>query len=197
MPATATSMISRRAFLTNGGKLSIIGFSALAVGVGGLAGRARAAEEPKETKDPDTLNDMLGREHQAVATYQIGADSGLLKQPGLNIALLFQSHHKAHRDSLSDAVKKAGGEPVPAMSTPEYMTKLNANALKSQNDVLEMALKMELDAANAYINVVSVFQNRDFAKLASRIIADDVMHWTALASTLAQPLPANGLTFGA
>ena len=194
MPALT---LSRRKLLQGGGKLSAAGLAVLAgVGTNTFARVARAADaEPQ--KDVDILNVALGLEHQAIGAYQLGADSGLLKQPALNIALLFQSHHKAHRDTLAAAVQKLGGLPASAQSSSDYAKSLNADTLRAQNDVLEMALKQELAMVNAFIGLIPVYQDREQAKLTGRILADETMHWTALLSTLGQPLPANALTFGA
>jgi hypothetical protein len=195
MPVLA---LSRRDLLQKTGKLSAVGFAIMA-GVGtSLFPRAVLAADPvgAAQKDVEILNVALGLEHQAIGAYQIGADSGLLKQPGLNISLLFQSHHKAHRDALVGAIQKLGGTPVAAQQSAEYAKSLNAETLKSQNDVLELALKLELGAANAYIGLVPVYQDRELAKLTARLVADEAMHWTALLSTLGHPLPANALTFG-
>jgi len=195
MPTNTVSAFSRRDLLIGSRKLSVAGLAVMA-GVG-TAGFGRAALAAVDTsKDIQTLNTALGTEHQAIGAYQVGADSGLLKQPALNIALLFQSHHKSHRDELSSAIQKLGGTPVTAHSTGDYGKELNASMLKTQNDFLELALKLELGAANAYINIIPSFENRDFAKLSARVLADESMHWTALASTLAHPLPANAMFFG-
>ena len=150
------------------------------------------------SKDADILNVALGLEHQGIGAYQIGADSGLLKQPAINISLLFQSHHKAHRDALIAAIQKLGGTPVPALSTAEYAEKpQRASSLKTQEDVLKVALGLERGATNAYLGVMPSFQDRELAKVCGRLAADGAMHWTALQSTLGLPLPANALTFGA
>jgi len=187
--------ISRRSLLVKGTTLSAAGLAVLAgVGTDGFTRTAWASDVPK---DVDTLNVALGLEHQGIGAYQVGADSGLLKQPALNVALLFQSHHKAHRDALIAAIQKLGGVPVPALTTVEYAKTLNASSLKTQEDVLKLALGLELGAINAYLNVIPFFQDRDLAKLSGRLVADETMHWTALQSTLGLPLPANALTFGA
>jgi len=190
---------SRRDVLVNTGKLSVTGLAVLAgIGISGFARAALAADPVAAAqKDVDILNVALGLEHQAIGAYQIGADSGLLKQPALNISLLFQSHHKAHRDALTAAIQKLGGTPAAAQQSAEYAKSLNAETLKSQNDILELALKLELGAANAFIGLVPVYQDRELAKLTARLVADESMHWTALLSTLGHPLPANALTFGA
>jgi rubrerythrin len=147
--------------------------------------------------DVNTLNVALGLEHEAIHAYQLGAESGLLQKPVLDVAVLFQSHHKQHRDALTAAIKSMGGMPVAEKSKDMYAKELNASTLKSQADVLMLAAKLEKGAANAYLGVIPAFENKDLAQVAGRLAADETMHWTVLASALKQALPEKALTFGA
>ncbi|KGG94850.1 MULTISPECIES: ferritin-like domain-containing protein [Comamonas] len=184
-------MASRRGFLGTTGTLS-------AVAVAMLAGREALAQgmgnDP--AKDVSILNVALGLEHEAINAYQLGAGSGLLQKPVLDVALLFQSHHKAHRDALIASIQKLGGKPVAEASMQTYAESLKAATLKSQADVLALAARLELGAANAYLGVIPAFESRDLAKVAGRLAADETMHYTALNSALGRPLPGNALTFG-
>jgi 3-oxoacyl-[acyl-carrier protein] reductase len=47
------------------------------------------------------LNTMLGSKYDAAAAYQIGADSGLLQKPVLDLAVEFQGQHEAHAGFLA------------------------------------------------------------------------------------------------
>lgn len=186
--------LTRRALLGNSAKLSVAGLAALS-GMGTLALTGKVLAAP--SADVDLLNVALGLEHEAIAAYQLGAESKLLQPAALNVAVLFQSHHKGHRDALISTITKIGGTPVQAKTNAEYATSLNAASLKSQNDVLQLATKLELGAVNAYLGVIPSFADRDLAKVAGRLASDEAMHWTALISTLGQPLPSAPLTFGA
>ncbi|NMG68450.1 DUF4439 domain-containing protein, partial [Azoarcus indigens] len=62
--------------------------------------------------DVNILNVALGLEYQAIAAYQVGAESGLLQKPVLATAVKFQGHHKAHASVLAGTVSKLGGTPV-------------------------------------------------------------------------------------
>lgn len=97
---------SRRGFLGATGSLS-------AVAVAMLAGNEALAQgmgnDP--AKDVAILNVALGLEHEAINAYQLGAGSGLLQKPALDVALLFQSHHKGHRDALVATIQTLGGQP--------------------------------------------------------------------------------------
>lgn len=173
--------------------------SAVAVAVlGGLSARAVAqAMGPAPSQaDADILNVALALEHEAIAAYQLGATSGLLAKPVLDVAVAFQSHHKAHRDALAAAIRKLGGRPVAEKSLADYAGALGAAGLKSQADVLGLAARLELGAANAYLGVIPAFADRDLAQVAGRLAADETLHWTALTSALGRPLPTQALSFG-
>ena len=183
---------SRRGFMRSSGALS-------AVAVALLAGKDVLAQgmSADVTKDVSILNVALGLEHEAINAYQLGAGSGLLQKPVLDIAVQFQGHHKAHRDALIATIQKLGGNPVAEKKLDDYAKALNAGALKSQADVLDLAARLELGAINAYLGVIPSLGNKDLAKVAARLAADETMHFTVLTSALGRPLPAGALSFGA
>jgi rubrerythrin len=159
--------------------------------------RSSAATTMASEGDVNTLNVALGLEHEAINAYQLGAESGLLQKPVLDVAVLFQSHHKQHRDALVAAIKSMGGSPVAEKSKNDYAKQLDAASLQSQADVLMLAAKLEKGAANAYLGVIPAFENKDLAQVSGRLAADEAMHWTVLAAALKEALPEKALTFGA
>lgn len=183
---------ARRNVLTTGG-LGLLTVAAVGVLANSTA-MARAGDA--SASDVDILNIALGLEHEAIAAYQIGAESGLLQKQVLNAAVLFQSHHKMHRDALIGAIGKLGGTAVAAKSTREYVDALGVSSVKSQADVLRLAQKLERGAANAYLGVIPSFKDVAFAQVCGRLAADETMHWTVLTQVLGDTLPANALSFG-
>ena len=183
---------SRRAFMGRTGTLSAVavamlaGKDALAQGMGG-----------DMSKDVGILNVALGLEHEAINAYQLGAGSGLLQKPVLDIAVQFQGHHKSHRDALIATIMKMGGTPVMEKKLDDYAKALKADTLKNQGDVLDLAARLELGATNAYLGVIPAFGSKDLAKVAARLAADETMHYTILTNALGRPLPAGALSFGA
>jgi rubrerythrin len=195
-PKTVTphAVPDRRRFLRGAG---IATLSATAIAV--LGGREALAQGMKGdmSKDVAILNVALGLEHEAIAAYQIGAESKLLKNPVLGVAVQFQSHHKEHRDALIATINKLGGKPVAAKGMQEYAEALNVKMIKSAGDILVLAAKLEKGAANAYLGVIPAFSNGDLAKVAGRLAADETMHWTVLAQATKEMLPQKALSFGA
>jgi len=173
---------ARRAFLGKSGLL----LSGAAVAL--LAGReALAAKGGKSAaSDVRVLNTALGAELEAIAAYQLGADSGLLQKPVLGLALSFQSHHKQHAEVLAQTVTKLGGKPVSAKEKYSFP----ADRLKTQADVLHFAAVLERGAVSAYLGAVPVFHNSELAQAAASILGDEAMHWAILRQALGQvPVP--------
>ena len=185
---------ARRFFLARSGQMTLSA-AAIAALAGTAAGAAHAQSDIG--KDVDILNIALGLEHEAINAYQLGAGSGLLQKPVLDVAVLFQSHHKGHRDALIATIQKMGGQPVAEKSLDDYAKALNAASLKSQADVLTLAARLELGATNAYLGVIPAFKESKLAQVAARLAADETMHWTALTQALGEALPTGALAFGA
>ena len=182
---TATDVLSaRRAFLGKSGLL----LSGAAVAL--LAGRdvlATTTGAPSADSDTRILNSALGAELEAIAAYQLGAQSNLLQKPALDLALTFQGHHKEHADLLAKTVEKLGGKPAATKAAYDFPVA----QLKSQADVLRFAAKLEQGAVSAYLGAVPLFANRDLSKAAASILGDEAMHWAVLRQVLGDaPVPS-------
>jgi rubrerythrin len=177
-----TPMQARRFFLSRSGLL----LSGAAVAL--LAGRdALAAKEGAKGSDAKILNTALAAELEAVAAYQVGAESGLLQKPVLDLAVTFQGHHKEHADVLAKTIQKLGGKPVAAKDKYNFPVQ----NLKSQADVLRFAAGLERGAVSAYLGAVPLFHSKDLSKAAASILGDEAMHWAVLRNALGEaPVPS-------
>lgn len=184
---------SRRDLLVKGSTLSVASLGLLV----GLNGKALAGGGQTTEQDIDVLNEILGTEHEGIAAYQICIAAKLLQKDTVKTAGLFQDHHKKHRDILIEKIGILGGVPVKAKQLDEYKNDLDTVNLKSQSDALQMIVKLELGAANAYIGMLPSTNDHELIKIASRIAADEVIHWTTFSSALHSPLPSQALSFGA
>jgi rubrerythrin len=173
---------ARRLFLTRSGVV----LSGAAVAL--LAGSdALAATAGDKTSDSKILNTALAAELEAIAAYQVGAESGLLQKPVLALAVQFQGHHKEHAELLAETIQKLGGKAVAAKSKYNFPVE----KLKSQADVLRFAAGLEQGAVSAYLGAVPLFGNRDLSKAAASILGDEAMHWAALRNALGEnPVPS-------
>jgi len=178
---------ARRGFLRAAGTATLSATAvALIAGCESMAMQQTAASGSAEG-DIRILNTALAAEHEAVAAYAVGAGSGLLKKPVLDVAVQFQGHHKEHINVLASTVSKLGGRPTAAKRRYNFPV----SKLKSQADVLAFAAGLEKGAVSAYLGAVPLFANRDLAKAAASILGDEAMHWAVLRGALGQnPVPA-------
>jgi rubrerythrin len=179
----ATPLEARRLFLGRSGLLLTGTAVAMLAGHDALAAKGGSAAE----SDIGILNTALAAELEAIAAYQVGAESGLLQKPVLDLAVTFQGHHREHADILAKTVAKLGGKAVAAKAKYTFPT----DKLKSQADVLRFAASLEKGAVSAYLGAVPVFDNRDLAKAAASILGDEAMHWAILRNAVGEaPVPS-------
>ena len=177
-----TPVAARRYFLGRSGLLLSGAAVALLAGNDTLAAQAGG----DAASDAQILNTALGAELEAIAAYQVGAESKLLDKPVLDLALTFQGHHRAHAALLAATVEKLGGKAVSAKAKYDFPTA----QLKSQADVLRFAAKLEQGAVSAYLGAVPIFDDRALAKAAASILGDEAMHWAVLRNALGEaPVP--------
>jgi hypothetical protein len=177
----------RRAFLSRSGLLLSGTAIALLAGNQTLAATMKKSGADARGDDVKILLGALAAEQQAIAAYQVGAESGLLQKPVLDLAVQFQGHHKAHRDLLAATVKQLGGTPVEARQKYDFPV----DKLKTQADVLRFAAGLEQGAVSAYLAAIPELDNRDLSKAAGSILGDEAMHWAVLRNALGEnPVPA-------
>jgi len=181
-------LMRRRALLTGAGVLSAGAVAMLggceALAAGSRTGSASAAIDPEA--DVRILNTALGAELEAVAAYQVGAESGLLEKDVLKLAGQFQGHHKEHAEALAATIRKLAGRPA----EPKDKYSFPVDKLKNQADVLRFAAGLEKGAVSAYLGAVPLFGDRELAKVAGSILGDEAMHWAVLRHALGEnPVP--------
>jgi rubrerythrin len=180
--AYSSPLAARRAFLGQSGLLLSGAAVALLAGNDALAKKAG----PTKAGDLKILNSALGAELEAIAAYQVGAESGLLQKPVLALAVQFQGHHKAHADVLAGTVRQLGGKPVEAKAKYDFPVE----KLKTQADVLQFAAGLEKGAVSAYLGAVPLFLDRQLSRAAASILGDEAMHWAILRNALGEdPVP--------
>jgi hypothetical protein len=174
----------RRIFLRNAGlgAIAMAGIPALAKSDSG--------------QDVNIMDGALALEHEAIAAYRLAGASGLLTPGTLKTARIFLGHHEQHRDSLATLITKAGGKPVKPKTDAEYTKALNLGALKSENDVVVLATRLEQGATNAYTGQIAALQDRKLAHLFGQLATDESVHWTTLNNALGRPIQAKAYLFG-
>lgn len=174
---------ARRLFLARSGVLLSGAAVALLAGREALAAKSGGAA----AGDGQILNTALAAELEAIAAYQLGADSKLLDKPALDLALDFQAHHRAHAALLAGTIERLGARPV--VAKPKYS--FPVEQLSSQAEVLRFAAKLEQGAVSAYLGAVPLFGERELSRAAASILGDEAMHWAVLRQALGEvPVPS-------
>lgn len=180
-----TAQASRRRFIGQAGALTFSGVAIAMLG-GKSSALAAGTGDGAVAQDVRILNTAIAAEHEAVAAYQVGAESGLLQPGVLEVAVKFQGHHKEHVDALAKAVRSLGGQAADPLERYDFPV----DRLKNQSDVLHFAAGLERGAVSAYAGAIPVFDNRDLSGAAASILADEAMHWAVLRHTLGlDPVP--------
>jgi hypothetical protein len=195
--------LARRRFIAIAGTAALTATTAGLLAAGSALG-AEAKPKPKtatsatpKTSTAQSLNRVLGLEWELVAAYAWFRRSGLLSTAATAYAENFLGHHQAHVERLSGAIKAAGGKPVPAKSDAAYIASLKLSALKSPQDIMKLALRLEKGAADAYLGMVASLPNLALAQVVARLGADNAMHWGVIADGLGTPMPQKAMSFGA
>jgi hypothetical protein len=92
-------------------------------------------------------------EKLAVDTYGTAASSGLVTTNAIGDAAgLFQQHHQAHLDALNATIRSAGGQEVTEQNAAVFdaLVKPALDKAKKEADVVQLALDLELAAAQTY-----------------------------------------------
>lgn len=179
-------MLSRRRAMAGTGLVLSAGAVALLGGRDALAAGTKASAADIES-DVRILNTALGAEYEAIAAYQVGAESGLLGKDVLVVAVAFQGHHKEHAAALVSTVQKLGGTAI--VSKTKYV--FPVEKLRTQADVLRFAAGLEQGAVSAYLGAVPVFNDKALAQVAASILGDEAMHLAVLRQVLGEnPVPS-------
>jgi len=178
--------VPRRKFFVQGGLYAMGALTAATLVQPAIALAKTALTS--NTDDIAILNAALALEFQAIAAYQLGAESNLLQKPVLDLALKFQGHHKAHADALAITIETIGGTAVATKTLAQYA--FPVDQLKSQADVIMFAAGLEKGAASTYLHALSSFHNKRLIKGAGSILGDETMHWAILQNALGlDPVP--------
>ena len=178
-----------------------LGANAVALSAGAVAllgGQdAFAAGKATDVKnDLAILNVAVGLEYEGINAYAIALKSGLLNEQHVKAATKFQDDHKQHNDALIATIRTLGGEPVEAKTLDEYAKQLKVDLLKNEDDVLDLAARLELGATNAYLGVITAFKDPALGKIAARLAADEASHFALLNFDLKRPF-SKAFAFGA
>jgi hypothetical protein len=146
---------NRREFLTKSGLVLSGTAVALMAGQDALAKAGGKATED----DVKILNSALASELEAIAAYQVGAESGLLQKP-CSISPSLPVASQGARAGARRHDREARRQARAAKAKYDFPVE----TLKTQNDVLRFAASLEKGAVSAYLGAVPSSRDRDLAR---------------------------------
>jgi len=87
---------------------------------------------------------------------------------------------------LVKTIERLGGKPVTPKSNDAYIAANNIGALKTEGDVLTLALKLERGATNAYLGLINPLADKELVSLVARTAADEATHVALLLNATGQ-----------
>lgn len=154
-----------------------------------------AAETTSTTKkgaapgDLTTLRTASSLELVAAATYDQAVKSGLVTTPAVvEAARAFLRQHKEHAALFEGLTKKLGGQPYtePNPAVTQQLAPRVAG-LKSEQDVLNLALELERAAAATYLASVGTFDDTSLNEAVMSVGGVESRHAAVIAGVLGQP----------
>jgi rubrerythrin len=141
--------------------------------------------------DADLLEAAIKLERIAVLAYGAGIDSGLLSRDVTNIGRRFRDHEQEHADRLTTALKDIGGTPPPAPTAKDLASVAKGiGDVKSQADVANVAIELELAAVAAYYEAQKKFSDAKLLQAGASIMANEAQHLVVLRQTVKRdPVP--------
>ncbi len=136
-----------------------------------LEGTAEALPAGEES-DLAILDAAIVLEHQAAAVYEVGLAKGLFSSGLKNYAINFRADHMSHRDTQIAIAQKRGGRPPGPRSVYEF------EGLGPGEDMIRVALGVEVGAQRAYTTLLSHIGTKDYLLSAAFILVDEIRHMT-------------------
>jgi len=189
-PATALGGVTRRRFLQIGGTVTLGAVLAACLGDGDseTAREDTGGAEGRRT-DVTITRTFASIEEVAVAVYGAGLGSGLLATSAvIDLANLFESHHREHAALFRGATRDLRGEPF-TEPNPVVMQQLGPriDGLRDEAAVVALAFDVETVLAETYQATVGAFGDKGFNVASMSVGGAEARHAAALAQLLGQP----------
>jgi Ferritin-like domain len=182
--------VTRRRFLQIGGTVTLGAVLAACLGDGGseTTREDTGGAEGRRT-DITITRTFASIEEVAVAVYGAGLGSGLLATPAVvDLANLFESHHREHTALFRGATRDLRGEPF-TEPNPVVMQQLRPriDGLQDEAAVVTLAFDVETVLAETYQATMGAFGDKSLNVASMSVGGAEARHVAALAQVLQQP----------
>lgn len=147
--------------------------------------------------DAEILVAAIKLERIAVLAYGVAIDSKLLTPGFASVARRFRDHEQAHADALTTALTDLGGTPPPDPELADVDSVVTGiGDLRSQADVANFAIELELATVAAYYDAQSKLIDAKLLQTGASIMANEAQHLVVLRQAVKQPPVPNAFEIG-
>lgn len=147
--------------------------------------------------DVEILQSAITLEGIAVLAYGVAIDSGLLSGNFTKVARRFRDHEQEHADALTTALTDLGGTPPakPEIKDIDGVVK-GIGTLKSQGDVANFAIELEMAAVAAYYEAHRKLTDAKLLQAGASIMANEAQHLVVLRQAVKRAAVPNAFETG-
>ncbi|MEJ7797667.1 MAG: ferritin-like domain-containing protein [Solirubrobacteraceae bacterium] len=147
--------------------------------------------------DMEILEQAIGLERVAVLAYGEVIDGGLLSTRFTRIARRLRDHEQEHADALASALTDLGGTPPKEPTVKDIDGVVEGiGDLRSQGDVANFAIELELAAVAAYYDAHSKLVDAKLLQTGASIMANEAQHLVVLRQSVKRPPVPNAFETG-
>lgn len=148
--------------------------------------------------DMEILEGAIKLEGVAVLAYGVTLKSGLLSKDFAKVARHFRGQEQDHAAALTTALTDLGGTPPdrPGISDVEDVVK-GIRTLKSQRDVANFAIELEMAAVAAYYDAHRKLGDAKLLQTGASIMASEAQHLVVLRQAVARDAVPSAFETGA
>jgi rubrerythrin len=150
-----------------------------------------------DSADDDILKSAIKLEQVAVLAYDRAIDSGLLSASFKRVVQRFRGHEQAHADALSTALTDLGGTLAPKATAADIDGVVKGlGSVKSQADVANFAIELEMAAVAAYYDAHSKLVDAKLLQTGASIMANEAQHLVVLRQAVKKDAVPNAFEIG-
>lgn len=147
--------------------------------------------------DREIVQSAIMLEDVAVLAYGVAIDSRLLSRDFTAVARRFRDHEQEHADALMTALIDLGGTPPPKPEIKDIDGVVKGiGSLKSQGDVANFAIELEMAAVAAYYEAHRKLTDAKLLQTGASIMANEAQHLVVLRQTVKRAAVPNAFETG-
>lgn len=167
------------------GELSSFALSTTALSFAMGASRADAVTGYDPREDIFYLNKALAKEHNVIMSYDFSIETGLFEKIAFESFNFILTDHNRHKDLITGAIAKLGGDPVQPPSREEFRKGFDAELIRTGSDALRFNLRFEVESYVVWSEIATYIKDPTLVSMSANCAADEAIHRAILVTAKA------------